>query len=269
MRTILAIAKKELGIFFTTPVAYAVLCGLTFIASYFFLAFIQNFVQTSLLAQQMPQMVDPARLNLTDAVATPLVFNCAVIFIFVLPFLSMRLIAEEKRQRTFELLMTTPVRPIEVVLGKYLGGLGVVALSVAALFIYPLVLNHYGAASSTDGSTSSAVEWATVVTAHLGLLLWGASGMAVGLFVSALTESQVVAALVTFAALLMSWIAGWVAQSAESPVVKELFNQLSASSHLTGFVRGDLALADITYFLSVIVLCLFLTQRAVESERWS
>jgi ABC-2 type transport system permease protein len=266
MRNTFAIARKELNIYFTTPIAYVMFCGFTFLASYFFVAFVQEFVQASMIATQMPQYMDPSKLNVTDRIMAPMVFNLGIIFVFAIPFISMRLMAEEKRQNTFELLMTTPLRPTEIVLGKYLGGVVVLALTVLMTLSYPLAIEYFGKGA---GSTGSAIEWSTVLSGYLGLFFWACSAMAIGLFVSSLTESQVVAALVTFAVLLLTWVINWIAGRADNQTLKDVLGYLSASQHLVPFVKGELAVQDFLYFFSVIVLGLFLTQRSVESQRWA
>ncbi|MFN7135237.1 MAG: ABC transporter permease [Myxococcales bacterium] len=266
MRNVVAIAKKELNIYFTTPIAYAMFTVMTFIASYFFIAFVQEFLNTSMMAMQMPQYMDSNRLNLTDAVVAPLIFNCGIILVFVIPFLSMRLVSEEKRQKTFELLMTAPIRPGEIVLGKYLGGMAIVAVTILLVMAYPLVLQLFAGSSGTGGT--GGIEWQTAFAGYLGLFLWAAAAMAIGLFISSLTESQVVAAIITFVVLLLLWIVSWMAQRTDG-VGRDILMFMSASQHLISFVRGVFELKDAAYYLSVIVMGLFLTHRAVEAQRWS
>jgi ABC-2 type transport system permease protein len=265
MRNVLAIARKELNVYFTTPIAYVVFCGMTFIASYLFLNDLQNFAQASMMATEMPDRVDPSRLNLTDIVVAPLLVQCGFVMFLVVPFISMRLMAEEKQQRTFELLMTTPVRPTEIVLGKYLGGLTVLGITVAMLFTYPLVLSHYGASAGNG----DAVEWPTVLAGYLGLFLLAASYLSIGLFVSSLTQSQVVAAIIGLVIMFGLWLLSWASASVDNATAKAVLEYLASSQHLIGLVRGEIAVKDFAYFGSLIVLGLFLTQRVVESERWS
>ena len=264
MRTTLAIARKELNVYFTTPMAYVMFCGMTVISSYMFIAFIQRYAQLSLWAMQAPQMVDSTKLNLTELVMAPLLGNVGVIFVFVVPFLTMRLMAEEKRQRTLELLMTTPVRPTEIVLGKFLAGFGIVALTLGFTALYPLVLQLYGASA---GNTAP-IEWNTVLVGYLGLLCWGGATVAIGLFISSLTENQAIAALCTFVVLLLTWLIGWVGEGAGDKV-KEILSNASSITHLRNLTNGELGVKDLVYFLSLMVLGLFLCQRTVESQRWS
>ncbi len=266
MRNALAIAKKELNVYFTTPLAYAMFAVMTVFASYFFIAAVKQFLEASMMAMQMPQYVPADRLNLTDFVVAPVVFNTGIIVAMVAPFLSMRLLAEEKRQRTFELLMTAPVRPLEIVMGKYLGGLAIMAVTIGLTMLHPIVLSAFASGSGTGGS--GGIEWQTTFAAFGGLFLWSAAAMAIGMFISSLTDSQAVAAIISLMLLLLLWLASWMAGGADG-AMREVLTFLSASQHLVNFVKGVFDLKDLTYFLSWIVLAVFLTHRSVEAQRWA
>jgi ABC-2 type transport system permease protein len=160
--------------------------------------------------------------------------------------------------------MTTPVRPRDIVLGKYLAALGVMAVSVGIVALFPVLLSFF--AKGAQGG--SGVEWQTVGTGVLGLFLLGAMAMAVGLFVSSLTESVIVAALVSFIILIALWVTTIFTIGAEG-AVKELAQGLSASEHLGGFLQGRVELKSVVYYLSLIVLSLWLTDRAIEGHRWA
>src|SRR5215813_14674258 len=267
MRNALAVAKKELSIYFSTPWAYVVSMAMILVSSFFFLAMLDYFKQ----AQQIARAFTWARLppeysmykNLTDGVIVPLWGYVLIITLFVTPFLSMRLFAEEKRNRTFELLMTAPVRPWEIVLGKYLGGVGVVWATLGLTIVFPVTLSLFGASES-----GTALEWSTVALGFAGVLLWGATCMAVGTFVSALTESQMLAAFLTFAILLPWMLLRGLAQSAEEPW-RSIANHLSFSSQLSTLSRGVLDLKALVFFVSVILFSLLLTHRTVEAQRWA
>lgn len=264
MRTALAIARKELSIYFTTPWAYAVFTAMLAISSFFFVNGLYEFQR----AQEMARAYGWERIpqefrNLTDGVMVPFWSTVMIITLFVVPFLSMRLFAEEKRNKTFELLMTAPVRPVEIVLGKYLGGLGIITATLGLTIFFPLLLTVFGRADS-----GSALEWGTVLLGYGGLLLWGATCMAVGLFISSLTESQMVAALVTFAVLLPWMLLQGLAQATEEPV-RSFINYLSFGAQLQGLMRGVLDLKAIVFFFSVIFFSLLLSHRTVEAQRWA
>ncbi|KFA94342.1 ABC transporter permease [Archangium violaceum] len=264
MRTALAIARKELSIYFTTPWAYAVFTAMLAVSSFFFVNSLFDFQR----AQEMARTYGWDRIpqefrNLTDGVMVPFWSTVVMITLFVVPFLSMRLFAEEKRNKTFELLMTAPVRPVEIVLGKYLGGLGIITTTLGLTIFFPVLLTVFGKADS-----GSALEWSTVLLGYGGLLLWGATCMAVGMFISSLTESQMVAALVTFAVLLPWMLLQGLAQATEEPV-RSFISYLSFGAQLQGLMRGVLDLKAIVFFCSVIFFSLLLSHRTVEAQRWA
>jgi gliding motility-associated transport system permease protein len=261
MKNAIAIAKKELNIYFATPIAYVMFTLFVVIGSYFFLRLLGAYEQASLqyMRFNQPELVN--RLNFQDVIFRSLFGNLGLILIFIIPFLTMRLIAEEKRQKTIELLYTTPVTPSQIVWGKYLAALGILACALLLTVTYPLLVQLVA-------KDATGVEWRSVGLGYLGLFLMGAAYMAIGLFISSLTESQVVAALITFVVLLMTWIIGWAATESEG-WVREFISYLTAVSHLDSFGKGTLDLKDVVYFLSIIVLGLFATNRAVEAHRWS
>ncbi|OJT18164.1 ABC transporter permease [Archangium sp. Cb G35] len=264
MRTALAIARKELSIYFTTPWAYAVFTAMLAVSSFFFVNSLFDFQR----AQEMARTYGWERIpqefrNLTDGVMVPFWSTVVMITLFVVPFLSMRLFAEEKRNKTFELLMTAPVRPVEIVLGKYLGGLGIITTTLGLTIFFPVLLTVFGKADA-----GSALEWSTVLLGYGGLLLWGATCMAVGMFISSLTESQMVAALVTFAVLLPWMLLQGLAQATEEPV-RSFISYLSFGAQLQGLMRGVLDLKAIVFFCSVIFFSLLLSHRTVEAQRWA
>jgi ABC-2 type transport system permease protein len=264
MRTALAIARKERSIYFTTPWAWLVFTAMAALSSFFFVGGLHDFQAAQEDAIRYGwETVDPQFRNLTDGVIIPLWGALIGVTLFIAPFLSMRLFAEEKRNKTFELLMTAPVRPIDIVLGKYLGGLGVITATLGLTILFPLLVSVFG-----QGESGSALEWTTVLLGYGGLLLWGATCMAIGMFISALTESQMVAALLTFAVLLPWTMLRGLGQATEEPV-RSFINYLSFDSQLQGMLRGVLDLQAIVFFVSVILFSLLLSHRTVEAQRWA
>ena len=261
MRNAVAIAKKELNIYFATPIAYVMFTLFVVIGSYFFLRLLGAYEQASMMYMRFNQPEVMNRLNFQDAIFRNLFGNLGVILIFIVPFLTMRLIAEEKRQKTIELLYTTPITPSQIVWGKYLASLAILVCALGLTLTYPILVQFV--ARDANG-----VEWRSVLLGYLGLFLMGGAFMAIGLFISSLTESQVVAALITFVVLLMTWIIGWSAGEAEG-WVRDFVSYLASVSHLDSFSKGTIDLKDIVYFLSLIALGLFATNRAVEAHRWS
>ncbi len=264
MRAALAIARKELEVYFTTPIAYVALTVIAFFAAQFFTGALEAYRTFALRASPAEGREVLERLNLTDLVVARLFASVAVFIVISAPFLSMRLLAEERRNRTFELLMTSPVRPYQIVLGKYLAALVLVGLSVAIVGIFPALLSLFARGAQGGG----AVEWQTVATGLLGLFLLGAMCMAVGLFVSALTESVLVAALASLMVLLALWVVTMFTVGNEG-AMRSLATGMSSSEHLLAFLQGRIRLEDVLYYLSFIILSLWLTDRALEGGRWA
>jgi ABC-2 type transport system permease protein len=263
MYKIWAIFKKEVKIYFGTPVAYVIFGVFAAIAGYFFFQILTYFQRQSMqfLQMQAPQMLE--RMNLNDMVIAPLILNVNVFFLLMLPVLTMRLLAEEKRTKTFELLMTNPVSIWQIVIGKYLASLAVVGAMVCIIGIYPLLVSFM---TGGPGGTGN-LEWAPIVSGLVGLFLAGAAFTAIGLFTSALTESQIVSAIVGFGVLLIFWVIGWAAAGAEGRM-QEVLKYISFLEHMGSFAKGLVELKDLVFYASVIFFALFLTQRVVESQRW-
>ena len=263
MRRTLAIARKELEVTFTTPIAWVVLMLVAFVSALLFNGFLDayRFLSLRALTMQAPEVME--QLNLTDAVVSRLYAWVALLVLLAAPFLSMRLFAEEKRARTFELLLTLPVRPLEIVLGKYLAALVAIAAALVVAAFYPALLSLW--AEGTAGGAG--VEWQTVGTGLLGIFLLGAMALAVGMFASALTESTVVAALVSLFVLGGLSLVPALAVVNEGPL-KELTLALSPFQHVAPFLAGRIELRSLVYFLSFAALGVYLSDRAVEGHRW-
>ena len=195
-------------------------------------------------------------MNLNEQVITPLFSNIAVIGLFLIPLITMRLFAEEKRQGTIELLVTSPVHDLEIVMGKWLSAVIMYATLLFILLIDYSFLFIYGHP-----------DWKPVVTGFFGVLLEGACLLALGTFISTTTKNQIVAGAVGFALALLLWILNWTTSFGNTPTVQVL-GYLSILSHLDSFTRGVLDTKDVVYYLSMIFLGLFLTSRSLESLRW-
>jgi ABC-2 type transport system permease protein len=208
------------------------------------------------LSQQQPEVLE--RLNFNDAIISPMFSTGVWMFLFFVPFLTMRLFAEEKSGRTFELLMSAPVRSIELVIGKFLAVACLMAAMSAIPLLFPLILNMYG---------NGGVEWSPVLSGAIAVFLLGLTFSAMGIFFSSLTESQIVAALMTFAALLVGFVLPMMAGRLEGAWAGFL-EYLSPVSHVGRGLEGRVHLKDLVFFGSSIVGFLFLTHRVVESHRW-
>jgi ABC-2 type transport system permease protein len=249
-----AIFKKEMRLYFTSPVAWVVFTIFLLIAGYFFYSIFAFFTLASMQSAMNPQM--GRDLNVTDSVMRPLFSNISVILLLLMPLVTMRLFAEERRAGTIELLLTYPVRDGAVLAGKYLAAFGLYAIMIGLTLLYPGIVVYF-----------ARLEWGPILTGYLGLLLMGATFIAVGVFASSLTENQIVAAITTFGALLIFWILGWSADYAGGTAGKVL-QFLSILEHNDSFSKGVLDTKDVLYYLNFTVLALFLTLRSLEARRW-
>jgi ABC-2 type transport system permease protein len=198
--------------------------------------------------------------NLTDGVVVQLWGSLATVLLFVTPLLSMRLFAEERRQRTFELLEAAPVNSAELVLGKFIGGLLLVWLPLLATLLFPGLLSLFG-----KGESGPALDWVTVLLGHLGLLAWAATAIALGMLWSAVTDSPPLAGLAT-AAVLFPWmlLGNWT-QSPERAL--RAVARFAVEPHLRPLFSGVLDGQALLFFASFIFLFLFLTYRVLEARR--
>ena len=248
------IFKKEMRLYFTSPVAYVIFTIFLLIAGYFFSSIFAFFTLASMQSAMNPMMARD--LNVTDSVMRPLFSNLSVILLLLMPIVTMRLFSEERRSGTIELLLTYPVRDGAVLLGKYLAGLTLYALMIGLTLLYPAIVLYF-----------TRLEWGPLATGYLGLLLMGAMFLAIGVFASSLTENQIVAAVITFGILLMFWVIGWSADSVGAgwgPILQHL----SIVEHNDSFAKGVIATKDVIYYVNLTLLSLFLTLRSLESRRW-
>ena len=249
----LTICRKELNSYFRSPIAYGVMAFFALISGYFFYVavvyFMQMSIQSAMSGQSQPMSVN-------ESVIRPLFSNISVIGLFVIPMITMRLFAEEKRTGTIELLITSPVTDLEIILGKWLDALGLYAsilgvtvLSMATLFMY------------------GKPDWRPVLVGYLGLLLQGGCLLAIGTFISTCTRNQIVAGVAGFSVCLMLWVLDWLSSFQDS-VMAKVMAYLSVLQHFDSFSKGVLDSKDIIYYLSAIFIGLFLTARSLESLRW-
>jgi ABC-2 type transport system permease protein len=253
--TIWPIYKREVQQYFTSPVAYVILAIFLFITGLFFYAIFSGFAQASMQIAMNPGM--GRDLNVMDSVLRPLFDNMRVILLLLMPLVTMRLFAEERRSGTIELLLTYPVRDGAVLVGKYLAAMTLYGAMIGGLLAYPALLAYF-----------ARIEWGPLLTGYIGLLLMGAMFAAVGLFASSLTENQIVAAIVTFGILLSFWIIGWLAAFTSGPVGTVL-THLSILEHNDTFAKGVLDTKDVIYYVDFTALALFLALRSLEARRWS
>ncbi|MEE9172513.1 MAG: ABC transporter permease subunit [candidate division NC10 bacterium] len=251
---ILAIFKKEMRVYFASPIAYAVFTIFLVISGFFFYTILTYFSLISAQASMNPGLA--TGLNVTDGIVRPFFGNMSVILLFVMPLITMRLFAEERKQGTLELLLTYPVRDAEVLLGKFLAATAFSGLLLLTTALYPLLLALW-----------SEPELYPILTGYLGLLLLAMAFISLGLLCSSLTENQIVAATLAFGALLLFWIIGWAAMLAEGDWAL-LFRYLSIVDHLASFTQGVIETKDLVYYLGVTSFFLFATLKSMEIRRW-
>ena len=253
MTNILAIAHKELRAYFASPIAY-VLVG--------FFAFVFGWMYASILGWFVSQSMQagfgggPQTLNVNQQMIRPLFLNIAVVLLFMLPLITMRTYAEEKRGGTMELLLTSPVTDLEIILGKFLGAMALYGVLLGITLIHFGLLFVFGRP-----------EWKPLATSYLGLLLFGGCFISIGLFISSLTKNQIFAGAATFAVFLVLWVIDWIG-SALGPGAEGVLKYLSMTGHLDDFVKGVIDTKHVVYYLSFIIFGLFLTARSVDTERW-
>jgi len=248
------IFKKEIRLYFTSAVAYVVFTIFLLISGYFFYSIFAFFNLMSMQSAMNPALARD--LNVTEGVMRPLFSNISVVMLLLMPILTMRLFAEEKKSGTIELLLTYPVRDGEVLLGKYAAAAVLYLAMLGATALYPGILAYF-----------ARLEWGPLLTGYLGLVLMGSTFLAIGVLASSLTENQIVAAVATFGVLLIFWVIGWSADFA-GPVWGKLLSHLSLLEHFDGFAKGVIDTKDVIYYVNSTILCLFLTLRSLESNRW-
>ncbi len=254
MRNVLTIAGKELRSYFASPIAYIIIGLFALIFGWFYINSLAWFVERSMGMDQFSGGRESVNVN--QDLIKYLLLNATVVMLFLLPMITMRTYAEEKRSGTIELLLTSPVTDLEIILGKFLGALGLYCMMLAVTMVYIGILFFYGRP-----------EIKPILSAYLGLLLLGGSFISFGLFISSLTKNQIVAAVGTFTLVLMLWIIDWVGDQAGS-TMREIVSYLSITKHFEDFAKGVIDTKHLVYYLSFITFGLFLTAKSVDTERW-
>jgi ABC-2 type transport system permease protein len=251
VRNVLAITDKELRSYFASPIAYIIIGLFSLLFGYFFYVFLMLFVR-----QTEMQFGGGGSANINQQMIRPVLLNVSVILLFLMPVITMRTYSEEKRSGTIELLLTSPVTDIQIILGKFFGAMGLYAGMLLVTMLYMGILFWFGRP-----------EWRPLVAGYLGLLLMGGCFISVGLLISSLTKNQIVAGALTFAVFLMLWVINWMADQA-GPITRQILTTLSITDHFDDFARGVIDTKHLVYYLSFITFGLFLTAKSVDTERW-
>lgn len=249
----LTIAKKDFRSYFTSPVAYIMMAVFSFIMGWMFFSILNAYITNAMRFEQMRYGKGP---NLMDHMIRPLFGNMNVVLLFLIPFITMRLFAEEKKNNTIELLFTAPVRWSDIILGKFFSAFGFVLVLIALTLPYPLAL-----------TLAAKPDWGVIAMCYLGTVCMIGVYVAVGMWCSSITENQIIAGGLTFGIILFFWIIKWAALTA-SPAVADFLGYLSIIDHFEDFSRGIFNTKDLVFYFSAIGLWLFLTYKALESYSW-
>lgn len=256
MRGTLVIFKKELKAYFLSPIFYLIAFLVTTLLSVMFTLSLAKF--TELASNPMLQLgLSPAQQNIHYGVFLPHLSLLNLMFIFLIPAFCMRLLAEEKKTHTFDLLLTSPVRSIDIVLGKYFATLVVVFFLLLISMIYPLIARRM-----------AEFYWSSTLVAALGIFLVAAVYVAMDLFASSLTESALVAFVLAIVFNMGIWFIGALNDSIDLPWLKNVFEHISLNTHLAGMIEGIIRTSGLVFLFSLIFLFCFLTERMIESSRW-
>ena len=253
MNNVLAIAHKEIRAYFSSPIAYIIIGLFALLFGFFYVTILNWFVQQSM---QMSMGMGPGTMNVSQQMIRPLLLNMTVVLLFVLPMITMRTYAEEKRSGTIELLLTSPLTDLQIILGKFFGAMTLYGAMLAVTLVYVAALFFFGTP-----------EWKPIVTAYLGLLLLGGCFISVGLLISSLTRNQIVAGMMTFGVFLLLWVIDWIGAFA-GPTFEPVVTYLSITQHFDDFAKGVIDTKHVVYYLSFMTFGLFLTAKSVDSERW-
>ncbi len=253
MRNILAICGKELRGYFSSPIAYLLLTIFAVMIGYLFWLEVSYFVARGMQMQMQGQSFP---MNVNQLVVAPLFGNASVVMLFLIPMITMRLFAEENRQGTMELLLTSPIRDWEIVIGKFLGAFLMYAAILAISMIDVALLFAYGHPA-----------WQPILAGYLGLLLQGGCLLAIGTYISTTTKNQIVAAGATFAVCLLLWLLSSMTELDQS-AVGTVAAYFSVLAHFEPFSKGIIDTKDVVFYLTFIFFGLFLTTRSLESLRW-
>lgn len=253
MKVFYAILKRELYVYFSSPIAYVVVTIFLLLSGYFFYSAFAYFSMVSMQAMRMPGV---GGINVTEMVLLPTLGNMSVIMLLMMPLLTMRLFAEEKKAGTLELMLSYPVRETELLFGKFTACIVVFFIMLVPTFLYPLFVWFY-----------AEPDIGPILTGYLGLFLMGTAFIALGIMVSSATENQIIAAAISFGAILMFWLIGW-SETFVGPVLGKVLSHISLLEHFETFSRGVIDTRDIIYYINFNILFLFMTMRSLESKRW-
>lgn len=250
------IAKKDFRSYFGSPLAYIVMASFLFILGFMFSAIFENFINTVQRFDGGNPMMGGKTPSMSDMVLRPLFGNMNVVLLFLVPFITMRLFAEERRNNTIELLFTAPVSWWDIVLGKFISAFSFVAVMLSITLVYPAVM-----------SMGAKPDLAVLAMGYLGTLCMVGVYVSVGMWCSSMTDSQIVAGITTLLLILFMWIIKWGALASTS-VLSDILGYLSIVEHYEDFSRGVFNTKNLVFYFSATGIWLYMTHKSLESYSW-
>lgn len=258
MRNVITVFYRDFRAYFSSPIAYVVIGLFLVITGVFFYLLTSSFLQYSVNLQWQAARLRqaPPPVNVNEMIIRPLFSNISVITLFVVPMITMRSFSEDKRSGTIELLLTSPVNATQVVVGKFLAAYALYAIMVLVTWVYPLIIIVFGKPDVMP-----------VVISYLGVLAMGAASVGLGVWISSMTENQIISAMGTFVALLFLWLVGWFSHFTAG-VLGGFFEYISVVEHFDDFAKGVFDTGHLVYYLSLTGITLFLAYQSIQSLGW-
>ncbi|MDH5541668.1 MAG: ABC transporter permease [Nitrospinota bacterium] len=257
MRNFFFILMKEIRSYFNSPIAFVVITIFSILTGYYFYNIFASFSTLSFQAQTDPMVANQyGALNVTEFVIRPFIGTLSGVMLIMLPMLTMRVFSEEKKAGTIELLLTFPVKDIEAIMGKFMGCMGIFMIMLVLSFPSILLVEFFGDP-----------EWGVIITGYIGLILMGSAFISLGVFMSTLTENQIIAAVLTFSALMIFYVVSY-STSLVGESLSRILEYLSFNYHIANFAKGVIDTSDVVYYILFTFFFLFLSMRSLESKRW-
>jgi ABC-2 type transport system permease protein len=254
MRGMSAIACRDFKSIVTSPMFFVIASVCSIIWS---IRYLQDLFMFAARLSMSSMQGAPSGMNINYQLFLQHISYVHLIFIFAVPAVTMRLLSEEKKQRTYDLLLTSPVTATDIAVGKFLAGYGAVAVLIAISFVYP-----------AGTAFLAKFSWPTLLSAYLGVLLVSGFYVAVGVFASSLTESAMLSVVLGVLFNLTIWFLGVAQESVDASIWNSILSYLSIGQQFFNFLKGTLRLSSVVFFVSAMTFFVFLSQRVVESARW-
>jgi ABC-2 type transport system permease protein len=260
MRGLYAIYRKEMNHYFVSPVAYIVVCVFLVLSAVFFNSILSEIIRYSLESgmESMQMGGAPPPIDVPSMVLRAFLGLLGTIVLFLTPLLTMGVYSEERKRGTMELLMTSPITDADIVLGKFLASCTLLVIMLLPTVFYVIY---------TFAHSEPAAPWRVIAGGYLGVLLLGGMLLALGSFLSSLTENQIISAVLIFGVSLLLWLLGYLTQDGTGALAQSL-QYAAVLQHYDPFVRGVIDTTGLVFFGSWIFFGIFLTMRSVESMRW-